>query len=185
MPSPFPFRRDMTSPPFSLLFPRSVCAVHPLVGEEQLSLSCSSAAVPRRLWWYRTARQLIIVFLFNDMDQKSMFELEKRGSGWRCEQSLPVHLAEILSFDDTDCNPRWDGLILVPCGDGPSCFPASTMPLALAGRLNITTTNESTKWRGYNPYKRKYETLEKYYRSSMLNTWNKFCFTGECRLRSS
>lgn len=49
----------------------------------------------------------------------------------------------------------------------------------LAGRLNITTTDESTRWRGYNPYKRKYETLEKFYRSSMLTTWNKFCFTGE------
>ncbi|CAM9159554.1 unnamed protein product, partial [Scytosiphon promiscuus] len=46
------------------------------------------------------------------------------------------------------------------------------------GNLNITTTDESTTWRGYNPYKREYETLSKSYRSSMLNTWNKFCFTG-------
>ncbi|CAM9834883.1 unnamed protein product, partial [Choristocarpus tenellus] len=46
------------------------------------------------------------------------------------------------------------------------------------GNLNITTTKEKTQWRGYNPYKKKYETLEKYYRSSMVNTWNKFCFTG-------
>lgn len=45
--------------------------------------------------------------------------------------------------------------------------------------MNITTTDETTEWRGYNPYKRKYETLSKSYRSSMVNTWNKFCFTGE------
>lgn len=51
-----------------------------------------------------------------------------------------------------------------------------------AGSLNITTTDETTTWRGYNPYKRKYEMLEKSYRSCMVNSWNKFCFTGKCCL---
>ncbi|CAN0308956.1 unnamed protein product [Ascophyllum nodosum] len=48
-----------------------------------------------------------------------------------------------------------------------------------AGCMNITTTDEKTEWRGYNPFTRKYETLSKNFRSSMINSWNKFCFTGE------
>lgn len=64
-------------------------------------------------------------------------------------------------------------------------FRVSSNSVSFSGRLNITTTDESTKWRGYNPYKRKYETLEKYYRSSMLNTWNKFCFKGEAQNEKS
>ncbi|CAM9192800.1 unnamed protein product [Chrysoparadoxa australica] len=47
-----------------------------------------------------------------------------------------------------------------------------------SGYLNLTTTDEETKWRGYNPYKKKYETLHKNFRSAMISTWNKFCFTG-------
>jgi beta-glucanase (GH16 family) len=46
------------------------------------------------------------------------------------------------------------------------------------GYLNITTTDEKTTWRGYNPYKRKYETLKKEFKSAMVSSWNKFCFTG-------
>jgi len=46
------------------------------------------------------------------------------------------------------------------------------------GVLNITTTSEHTKWRGWNPYKKHYETLEKEFRSGMISSWNKFCFTG-------
>eukprot|EP01084_Bolivina_argentea_P232183 391380_1 len=46
------------------------------------------------------------------------------------------------------------------------------------GLLDIKTTSEKTRWRGYNPYKRKYETLEKEFRSALLSSWNKFCFTG-------
>ena len=52
------------------------------------------------------------------------------------------------------------------------------------GKMNITTTDETTEWRGYNPYKRKYETLSKSYRSSMITSWNKFCFTGESSISS-
>ena len=47
------------------------------------------------------------------------------------------------------------------------------------GKMVITTTTEDTKWNGFNPYKKKYETLKKTFRSGMAQSWNKFCFTGE------
>ncbi|KAG5178471.1 beta-1,6-glucan active enzyme, family GH16 [Tribonema minus] len=46
------------------------------------------------------------------------------------------------------------------------------------GCLNITTTSEKTQWKGYNPYKKKYEVLFKNFKSGLITTWNKFCFTG-------
>eukprot|EP01032_Pedospumella_encystans_P010007 gene10007-11731_t len=46
------------------------------------------------------------------------------------------------------------------------------------GNLVITTTDEDTKWRGWNPYKKKYETMSRHFKSGMLQSWNKFCFTG-------
>jgi beta-glucanase (GH16 family) len=46
------------------------------------------------------------------------------------------------------------------------------------GSLVITTTTEDTKWRGWNPYKKKYDTMERHFRSGMVQSWNKFCFTG-------
>lgn len=54
------------------------------------------------------------------------------------------------------------------------------------GNLVIRTTDEDTKWRGWNPYKKKYETMERHFRSGMLQSWNKFCYTGgilEVRLK--
>ena len=46
------------------------------------------------------------------------------------------------------------------------------------GNLVIKTTNEDTKWRGWNPYKKRYETMKRHFKSGMLQSWNKFCFTG-------
>ena len=46
------------------------------------------------------------------------------------------------------------------------------------GKLVITTTTEDTKWKGWNPYKKKYETMSRHFKSGMLQSWNKFCFTG-------
>ncbi len=46
------------------------------------------------------------------------------------------------------------------------------------GKLVITTTTEDTTWRGFNPYTKKYEQLKKTFRSGMMQSWNKFCFTG-------
>lgn len=46
------------------------------------------------------------------------------------------------------------------------------------GNLIITTTDEDTNWRGWNPFKKKYETMGRHFKSGMLQSWNKFCFTG-------
>ena len=46
------------------------------------------------------------------------------------------------------------------------------------GSLIITTTTEDTKWRGWNPYLKKYEQMSRHFRSGMVQSWNKFCFTG-------
>ncbi len=69
----------------------------------------------------------------------------------------------------------------------PLALPSSCPPLLHAqGYLNITTTSEATKWKGFNPFTKKYEIFEKEFRGGMVNSWNKFCFSGgvvEVRLR--
>lgn len=86
------------------------------------------------------------------------------------------------SFDDGH-DPVWTSTThsddaQTSSGLGAQQFYNASYGTTTRGSMNITTTDESTSWRGYNPYKRKYETLTKSYRSSMVNTWNKFCFTG-------
>jgi hypothetical protein len=46
------------------------------------------------------------------------------------------------------------------------------------GKLVISTTDEHTKWKALNPFKNTREILERNFRSGMVQTWNKFCFTG-------
>lgn len=46
------------------------------------------------------------------------------------------------------------------------------------GFLVIETTTEETKWKGFNPYKKEYQTMSRHFKSGMLQSWNKFCFTG-------
>ena len=41
------------------------------------------------------------------------------------------------------------------------------------GKLVITTTTEDTKWKGWNPYKKKYETMSRHFKSGMLQSWTK------------
>lgn len=46
------------------------------------------------------------------------------------------------------------------------------------GKLNITTAAEATRWKGFNPYTKEREWFTKEFRGGMVNTWNKFCFSG-------
>lgn len=46
------------------------------------------------------------------------------------------------------------------------------------GFLVIKTTTEETKWKGFNPYKKEYQMMSRHFKSGMLQSWNKFCFTG-------
>lgn len=54
----------------------------------------------------------------------------------------------------------------------------STVSTSEEGHLVIETNTEDTHWRDYNPYKKKYETMKRYFKSGMMQTWNKFCYTG-------
>lgn len=46
------------------------------------------------------------------------------------------------------------------------------------GLLIIETNTEDTDWKGWNPYKKRYEKMSRHFKSGMLQSWNKFCFTG-------
>jgi beta-glucanase (GH16 family) len=46
------------------------------------------------------------------------------------------------------------------------------------GSLVIKTDTLDTRWRGWDPYKKKYIEMKRNFRSAMLQSWNKFCFTG-------
>lgn len=46
------------------------------------------------------------------------------------------------------------------------------------GHLIIETNTKDTKWKGWNPYKKKYEQMSRHFKSGMLQSWDKFCYTG-------
>jgi beta-glucanase (GH16 family) len=57
-------------------------------------------------------------------------------------------------------------------------FYNHTQAVTADGKLVIETTTEDTKWKGWNPYKKKYEQMSRHFKSGMLQSWNKFCYTG-------
>ena len=54
----------------------------------------------------------------------------------------------------------------------------SSMVTTRNGKLVIKTDSGDTKWRDWNPYMNGYQTMERHFRSGMVQGWNKFCFTG-------
>lgn len=54
----------------------------------------------------------------------------------------------------------------------------SSMITTKSGNLVISTNTEDTKWKGWNPFELKYEIMSRHFKSGMLQSWNKFCFTG-------
>lgn len=86
------------------------------------------------------------------------------------------------TFDDGD-DPMWTAEIhsddaQSSAGYGSLHFYNSSQVTCNDGYMNITTSSETTKWKGFNPFKRKYETLFKNFKSGMVSSWNKFCYTG-------
>jgi beta-glucan synthesis-associated protein KRE6 len=86
------------------------------------------------------------------------------------------------TFKDGD-DPKWTGIDRsdddqTAQGKKSLQFYNSSYVTTRNGNLIIHTTTEDTKWRGWNPYMKKYETMSRHFRSGMLQTWNKFCFTG-------
>jgi beta-glucan synthesis-associated protein KRE6 len=86
------------------------------------------------------------------------------------------------TFADGD-DPMWTAELhsddaMTSAGYGSLHYYNHSQVTTNGGCMNITTTSEKTEWRGYNPYKKKYETLFKNFKSGQMTTWNKFCFTG-------
>jgi hypothetical protein len=57
-------------------------------------------------------------------------------------------------------------------------FYNSSQLLTEHGKLVILSTTEDTKWKGWNPYKKKYEQMSRHFKSGMIQSWDKFCYTG-------
>eukprot|EP00612_Vaucheria_litorea_P002088 CAMPEP_0171456454 /NCGR_PEP_ID=MMETSP0945-20130129/2930_1 /TAXON_ID=109269 /ORGANISM="Vaucheria litorea, Strain CCMP2940" /LENGTH=523 /DNA_ID=CAMNT_0011981873 /DNA_START=134 /DNA_END=1702 /DNA_ORIENTATION=+ len=93
-------------------------------------------------------------------------EFEKAGRKFGDGQD-PTWTAEMHSDD-----------AMTSSGYGSMQYYNDTMVTTNDGYLNISTTSDRTLWKGYNPYKKKYVQLFKDFRSGMMTSWNKFCFTG-------
>ena len=86
------------------------------------------------------------------------------------------------TFTDGD-DPMWTGVDKsdddqTSAGRKSLHFYNSTLIKTAGGNLVIETNTEDTKWKGWNPYKKKYEQMSRHFKSGMLQSWNKFCFTG-------
>lgn len=46
------------------------------------------------------------------------------------------------------------------------------------GMLEILTTLSETEWKHYDIIKKEYKDVKKHFKSGMIQSWNKFCFTG-------
>jgi hypothetical protein len=57
-------------------------------------------------------------------------------------------------------------------------FYNSSFVYTEGGKLVIKTNTDDASWKGYNPYKKKYVKFTRHFQSGMLQSWNKFCFTG-------
>lgn len=82
------------------------------------------------------------------------------------------------SFEDGN-DPRWTAMEKNDyTNDALHYYSASNAVSDESGNLVITTEATDTKVVGFNDVKQKKETVTKHFKSAMLQTWNKFCFTG-------
>jgi len=57
-------------------------------------------------------------------------------------------------------------------------YNSSAVTITDDGRLEILTTLAETEWKHYDIVKKEYRDVKKHYKSGMIQSWNKFCFTG-------
>ena len=85
------------------------------------------------------------------------------------------------TFADGD-DPTWTALDKSDddssSGGGSQHFYNSTMITTNDGMLEIATIIEKTEWKHWDQIEGKFRTIEKNFKSGMLQSWNKFCFTG-------
>jgi beta-glucanase (GH16 family) len=82
------------------------------------------------------------------------------------------------TFEDGS-DPKWTALEKNDyTNDALHYYSANNAVTDERGRLVITTEAVDTEVIGFNDIKQKKEVVTKHFKSAMLQTWNKFCFTG-------
>ncbi|GMI57710.1 hypothetical protein TeGR_g9975 [Tetraparma gracilis] len=86
------------------------------------------------------------------------------------------------SFSDGG-DPTWTALDrhdddISASGEGPLHFYNSSMVGTGGGWLNVSTGRGRTEWTEFDSVEQVYKTKKKDFKSGMVNSWNKFCFTG-------
>jgi len=87
------------------------------------------------------------------------------------------------TFADGD-DPKWTGLdksdddSAAAGGGSLHFYNSSAITTTDDGMLEILTTLSQTEWKHYDPIKKEYRDVTKYFKTGMLQSWNKFCFTG-------
>mmetsp|Transcript_23039 Transcript_23039/g.45542 ORF Transcript_23039/g.45542 Transcript_23039/m.45542 type:complete len:502 (-) Transcript_23039:357-1862(-) len=75
-------------------------------------------------------------------------------------------------------DPKWTALDRPDTVNDPLQYYHSSMVTTSNGMLNITTINEPTSYTAWNEVTRSEQNFTRFYKSGMLQGWNKFCFTG-------
>jgi beta-glucanase (GH16 family) len=75
-------------------------------------------------------------------------------------------------------DPKWTALDKNDYTNGALHYYSPENAYTANGDLVIETKAESHEYIGFNDTSRKNEMAEKHFQSAMLQTWNKFCFTG-------
>jgi hypothetical protein len=87
------------------------------------------------------------------------------------------------SFKDGD-DPTWTALDksdddASAAGGGSLIFYNSSMVTTTKdGKLELKSIIDKTEWEHFDVVKQKYHHITKHFKSSMVQSWNKFCFTG-------
>ena len=81
------------------------------------------------------------------------------------------------SFNDGE-DPRWTSLDKNDYTNNALHYYRSINARTNKGHLQITTDLQDTPYKAYNEKTKKYYVDTKHVQSAMLQTWNKFCFTG-------
>uniref|UniRef100_A0A7S1YUS6 GH16 domain-containing protein n=1 Tax=Ditylum brightwellii TaxID=49249 RepID=A0A7S1YUS6_9STRA len=93
-------------------------------------------------------------------------EFEVEGRNFK-DGSDPMWTALDKSDDDASA-----------AGGGSLHFYNSSTVTTEDGMMKISSKLGKTKWTHYDPIKKEYKKVTKYFKSGMVQSWNKFCFTG-------
>lgn len=76
-------------------------------------------------------------------------------------------------------DPRWTALDKPDSVNSPLAYYTPSMVTTKDGKMTIKTTNqEPVSWQGWDEQNKVWTTFTRWYKSGMVQSWNKFCFTG-------